>query len=250
MVITEMNEDFRVLVADDNRTMTEALRDVLEVKGYEVTVAFDGVEAVEKVSEAEFDCVLMDIRMPRMNGVEAFKQIKKLSRETNVILMTAYSVEALIDEARSEGVLAVLQKPVDLDKIIRILAGLSDGAGVILVVPEKEPHLARHLSEQGYRVAVSSSPSDAVELSCAGDHHVVILDAHIRGLTGPDSVVLCRQLDRKCMTILLSASSGDTVPGESVSLQKPFKVKDVISLLEGLRARKVRDRMGDELFEI
>ncbi len=109
MVITEMNEDFRVLVADDNRTMTEALRDVLEAKGYEVTVAFDGVEAVEKVSEAEFDCVLMDIRMPRMNGVEAFKQIKKLSRETNVILMTAYSVEALIDEARSEGVLAVLQ---------------------------------------------------------------------------------------------------------------------------------------------
>jgi CheY-like chemotaxis protein len=245
-----MNEKFHVLVADDNRAMTEALRDVLEVKGYDVTVAYDGVEAVDKGREADFDCVLMDIRMPRMGGVEAFKQIKKLSSDTKVILMTAYSVQTLIDEARSEGVLAVLQKPVDMGKIFQIIDGLKDGAGVILVASGEEPHLGRHLTEHGYRVAVSRSASEAVELSCAGGHHAVVLEADILGLTAPDNVVLCRNLDPKCLIILLSAVSGEAAAGASASLQKPFKIKEVIAVLEGLRVEKLRTTLGDELFEL
>ena len=70
----------RILLVDDNRSLVEALADVFEAKGYDVTSAYDGAQAVDKVRGAEFDCILMDIRMPKLSGVDAFKEIKKLEK--------------------------------------------------------------------------------------------------------------------------------------------------------------------------
>src|SRR5438874_1310912 len=123
---------FRILVVDDNKSLAEALADVFEAKGYEPTLAFDGVQAIEKIKERHFDCVLMDIRMPRLSGVDAFKEMKKLAPSTPVILMTAYSVQGLIEEARSEGVLAILQKPVALQKILSIVDELKGISSLLI----------------------------------------------------------------------------------------------------------------------
>jgi DNA-binding NtrC family response regulator len=75
-------------------------------------------------------------------GVDAFKEIKKLSPSTRVILMTAYSVQGLIDEALSEGVLAVLDKPVGVSKVLGLLESLK-GESSLLIVDEK-PDPSKH----------------------------------------------------------------------------------------------------------
>ena len=110
-----------LLVVDDDRGMRDTLLDILEARGYRVGVASDGVEALEAVKSEAHDLVLMDIAMPRMNGVEALKELKRIDGQTIVIMMTAYAVQDLIEEALREGVYEVVYKPLDVDEVLKLV---------------------------------------------------------------------------------------------------------------------------------
>ena len=104
-----------VLVVDDDnghRLMLEAL---LGKWGYRVQSAANGVQAVEKVREGPFDAVLMDIRMPDMDGITALKGIKSYNPAVPVVLMTAYSAVESAVEALKSGAYDYLIKPLDFD---------------------------------------------------------------------------------------------------------------------------------------
>lgn len=110
-----------VLVVDDDRGTVETLKDILEAKTYRVASAYSGDAAVEMVRRDGFGAILMDIIMPGISGVEALKALKPVFPPRKVILMTAYSRHALVEEAKREGVLAVLSKPLDLEAVLPLL---------------------------------------------------------------------------------------------------------------------------------
>jgi len=110
-----------VLIVDDDIGMCETTSDVLSAWGYRVEFAENGFKAVEKAREIEFDVILMDIKMEGMNGVETYKEIKRIIPKTSVIMMTAYSVEELVREALEEGASTVLYKPIDMGELIRLI---------------------------------------------------------------------------------------------------------------------------------
>ena len=116
-----MEEKTRVLIVDDNKSLCRVLSYILNQKGYATTIASDGLEAIKLAEETSFDIILMDIRMPHMNGVEAFKEIKKLRPDAAVVMMTAYSVEELVQEALEEGALGIVYKPLDTEKIVTLI---------------------------------------------------------------------------------------------------------------------------------
>ena len=246
-----MSQGFKILVVDDNRSLAEALADVFEAKGYEPALAFDGLQALEKVRQQRFDCVLMDIRMPRLSGVDAFKEMKKLVPSTPVILMTAYSVQGLIEEARSEGALAILQKPVALEKILSIVDELKGISSLLIADAHPDPMLVDALSAQGARVAVAMNAREAIRMASEGAHDAVLLSAEIQGVTSPDYIALFKRCDPKCLIILMSADpTEDYGPFVFAALQKPFKINEVVSLLEKVRTRKVQEKLGNKLFEV
>ena len=107
-----------ILVIDDDEGMCETLSDILEVTGYKVIIANDGYQALKVAKEEKIDISLIDIKMPGINGVETFKEMKKLSPDTHVIMMTAYAVEDLIEEAIQEGVSTILYKPLNIEEIL------------------------------------------------------------------------------------------------------------------------------------
>ena len=74
-----MNKKLSVLIVDDDTNIGDSLYDILEVKGYDVRFASNGNEALSIIKERRYDVVLLDIRMPDMNGVETFRYIKELS---------------------------------------------------------------------------------------------------------------------------------------------------------------------------
>jgi two-component system, NtrC family, response regulator HydG len=229
----------RILVVDDNRSLVEALADVFEAKGYDVTQAYDGVQALEKVRANSFDCILMDIRMPRLSGVDAFKEIKKLSPGTPVILMTAYSVQGLIDEARAEGAFAVLSKPIAIDNVLEILQGLQGLSSVLIVDRSPNPSLIESITNRGYKVATVPSASQAIGMMSSREFDAVLLNAEIPGLTSEDSIVLMKECDPKCIIILMSTEEEKpTNPLVYACLQKPFKIKQVVDLLERVRTNR------------
>jgi CheY-like chemotaxis protein len=111
------------LVVDDDRMLARTLAEILELEGWSVTQANSGTEAVNVAARQTFDVVLMDVRMPGMDGVDAFKAMKATHPDIRVILMTAYTGEDRIGEARREGVVRVLSKPIDVNKLLNRYLG-------------------------------------------------------------------------------------------------------------------------------
>src|SRR5688572_16778520 len=102
----------RALIVDDDVLLARTLKEILELKGWSVEQAHTGTDAVATVEREEFDVVLMDIKMPGMDGVDAFKAMKATRPDIKVILMTAYAREDRILEAERNGVIRVMSKPV------------------------------------------------------------------------------------------------------------------------------------------
>ena len=89
----------RLLIAEDEQELLRPISAILTRQGYEVTTAADGLEALEKATEGTYDCMIFDIMMPRMDGIEALKKIRETGDLTPVIMLTA---KAEVDD-RVEG---------------------------------------------------------------------------------------------------------------------------------------------------
>ncbi len=121
-----MSPKLRVLVVDDDLSMAVTLSDVLEIEGYEVVIAHDGERAVTLLRENEFDVVLMDIRMPRMDGGEAYRVMRKEKPDVRLILMTAYYTDAIVQEAQKDDGVEIFFKPLAIDEITRLLRDVKE----------------------------------------------------------------------------------------------------------------------------
>lgn len=128
-----------VLVVDDDPGIVTTLRDILHAWGYEVDVARSGYEAVEHVRRSRPDCILMDIRMPGMDGVEAFRRIKRIAPDSPVIFVTAYADSDLVDDAFREGAVEVIPKPLDLKGLLRLLESVTVTSPTRITDDEESP---------------------------------------------------------------------------------------------------------------
>jgi len=120
-----------VLVVDDNRDGAESLAMMLELLGNEVAMAHDGVEAVEKAGELRPEVILMDVGMPRLNGLDAARRIREQpwGRRMTIIALTGWGQEADRERSREAGCDGHLVKPVSLPDIERVLAELRGAKG-------------------------------------------------------------------------------------------------------------------------
>jgi len=116
----------RILVVDDQSSVRELLKAVLESDGHTVETAADGAKGVAALEAGFHDLVVMDIRMPRLDGVAALEQMKGVSPDTGVIMMTAYaSVETAV-KAMKLGAFDYVTKPIDIDEVRRVIARFTD----------------------------------------------------------------------------------------------------------------------------
>ena len=108
----------KILVADDNRGIREYCREVFEEDGYHVVLACDGVEAVRAFRQETPDLVILDLRMPRLNGLEALEQIKAICPAVPTIIFTANDEDCVQDQ---RGLLATacIEKTEDLTELQR-----------------------------------------------------------------------------------------------------------------------------------
>jgi two-component system response regulator HydG len=110
-------EKRKILVVDDEESHRIMLRAVLQEEGYEVAEAADGPEGIQAVEEGPFDVILLDIRMPAMDGIEALTEIRKISPFTPVLMMTAYASVKTAVEALRAGAFDYLTKPLDIEEL-------------------------------------------------------------------------------------------------------------------------------------
>ena len=111
----------KVLVVDDEPEAVELLVEFLSAKGYEVLTATNGEDAVRRVKEDRPHLVLLDVRMPKMDGMEALRRIREIDPEMGVIMVTAVNEEEVGRKALEEGAFDYIVKPLDLKYLERSL---------------------------------------------------------------------------------------------------------------------------------
>jgi DNA-binding response OmpR family regulator len=111
----------RVLVVDDEADAVELLQEFLRDKGYEVLAASDGEEALRKVKAERPHVILLDIRMPKMDGLEVLRRVREIDHEVGVIMVTAINEEETGRQALQLGAFDYITKPLDFTYLERVL---------------------------------------------------------------------------------------------------------------------------------
>lgn len=114
--------NFRILLVDDDIQFLEATEYMLKYENYDVITAKNGEEAIKKYKESKPDIVLMDLKMPVMNGYEAFFKIKKENPDAKIVFTSAYTINnEEFEKAKKSGLFGLLTKPFDLNELNSII---------------------------------------------------------------------------------------------------------------------------------
>jgi signal transduction histidine kinase/CheY-like chemotaxis protein len=124
-----VNSAFKVLVVDDEHLVRHIVARMLEEQGYQVSTAHDGYSALEvfSASEADFDLVILDMIMPRLNGLQTFRVLREVRPDLSIILISGYSDLEQVENMRREGLSAFLEKPISRQLLLTTVAEVLSG---------------------------------------------------------------------------------------------------------------------------
>jgi two-component system response regulator HydG len=241
----------KILVVDDNEEFCQNMTDILELRGYKVTTAYDGLKALELVKQDDFILVLMDIKLPVMDGVATFKNIKEIVPNTPVVMITACVVEDLIREALREGAFGVLKKPLDLDRLFALIEKAVAEGALILVVDDDEnlcANLKDNLSDKGYQVSVAYDGNMAIEMARENIFDIMLIDLKLPSLNGLETYLAIRDIRPNVVAIIISgylqtmSDLARQAQQESAyaCLEKPIDMDELVALLERIQEQKAR----------
>lgn len=232
-----------VLLVDDEDGLRTTLAANLELDGFEVVEAADGAEALEHAERRSFDLVVTDIRMPGMNGVELFRAIRRLHPRVPVVLMTAFALEHLIQQALREGVYVVMSKPFDVEHAMRTLHAALDRPLLVLVeAPAEVAATTRALEALGIAVQAPVSADAALDLVRAGRVGACVVDLGLPGVDGPALIEHIRRIDADVVVLALSSQDVDSLLQRAAVhaaaiLRRPVAPGDLVEALARARAR-------------
>jgi DNA-binding NtrC family response regulator len=124
-------EKARILITEDEKAQRELLEGFLKKEGFSVATAADGKEAVLKLQNGFFDILLLDYKMPEMDGLQTLREARKLYPDLPVVMMTAYGTVETAVASMKEGALDYLTKPIDLDELLLILQKVMEHSTLI-----------------------------------------------------------------------------------------------------------------------
>jgi two-component system, NtrC family, response regulator HydG len=233
-----------VLVIDDDRQMAQTLCAVLRLHGWEPTAGYSGEDAIAAVRTKPFAAVLMDVRMPGVDGVEAFRRIRAEFPRLPVILMTAYAAQELLAQAEREGVLTILPKPLPIDRLTETLADLSRTGPVLVLDDEPDflETLGAILAAKNHGVLKASSLEQALNVLNGASPTVVVMDLNLGPLRPRDAILAIKRVSPEVLLILYSGQfdvldeTVSELPADWVcgALRKPFPPERLLELLNGV----------------
>jgi len=237
-------KSLNIFIVDDNKDLAEGMAMLLQIEGHRVTLAYSGEQALKIFKQQDFDITFMDVKMPGMNGVESFFEIRKIKPDAKVMMMTAYSVKELLQQAIDGGAMGVLDKPVEPEKIKKILESVKP-AGIILVADDDADFVASlemNLNQSGYSVLVSHDGQQAVERVLQNDIDVLVLDLRLPVLSGLEVYMKLKQQNHSLPTLIVTGYAAEesealtSLKALSVAgcLIKPFPPEVLLDAIENI----------------
>ena len=113
----------KILICEDELDTQEAIKNILSKRNYEVLIAVDGKEAIEKAKELKPDLMLVDIRMPQIDGIEVAKEIRKFDSNVKIVFITAFQSPEIQKEASKYNISDYIVKPASSEDILKAVRG-------------------------------------------------------------------------------------------------------------------------------
>jgi len=237
-------EGASILVVDDEADTCNNLSDILTDLGYRVDIAHDGPAALDLVRRNAYDVALLDLKMPGMDGLTLYREIKRLRAGTVAIVVSAYAGGATAEEALTAGAWQVLAKPVDFPRLLGLVEEAL-GQPLVLVVDD-DPDLCATLwdllREKHFRVALAHDEPTAAAQLCDTTFSVVLIDMKLPAGDGGSVFRLVRQANPQARTVVITghrAEMDEVVrrvlsEGADAVCYKPFDVPALLTTLEKL----------------
>jgi CheY-like chemotaxis protein len=237
-----------ILVVDDDVDTCRNLSDILTDLGYHVDIAHDGPAALELVRHNAYDLALLDLKMPGMDGLTLYREIRKVRASTVAIIVTAYAGKGTAEAALAAGAWQLLPKPVDFPRLLS-LVDEALGLPLVLVVDDDADLCANLwdlLRDRGYRVGVAHDGNEAARCLAGQEYKVVLIDMKLPGSDGGQVFRQVRRTNPQARTVIVTGHRSEMdemirrvlQEGADGICYKPFDVSALLSTLEKLTAAK------------
>ena len=241
-------EGASILIVDDDLDTCSNLSDILTDMGYHVDTAHGGPDALELVRRRPYDVALLDLKMPGMDGLTLYRELRKLRAETVAIVVSAFAGKGTVSEALAAGAWQVLAKPVEFPQLLK-LVDQALGQPLVLVVDD-DPDLCAVLwdllRERGYRVGVAHDEQAAARQLGDKAFKVVLIDMKLPQGDGSGVFRKVRESNPGARTVVITAHRAEMDPvvrqvvaeGADAVCYKPFDVPKLLKTLEELKSQE------------
>ena len=240
-----MTEPARILIVDDDESMNKSMSLVLKRKGYDVSISYNGADAIEKVRFRPFDIIFMDIKMPVMDGVETFETIKKIRPDAIVMMMTAYAVEDLIQKALREGAYGIIYKPLDIEKTLAAIEDVKQKKeGMLIMVVDDDPGITSSLrvilENKGHRVGIASTGEQALKMAQEKLFDTIFIDMKLPPMNGLQTYLAIKKINPGVIAVIMTGYRQETAALVDIAtkesaysvLYKPFDMETLLKIVD------------------
>jgi DNA-binding NtrC family response regulator len=233
-----MQNQFNILVVDDEPGIRITLAGILEDEGYNVIVAEDGYQGIIAAEKMNFKIAFIDMKMPGINGIETFKEIKRISPDTIIFFMTAFLAEDTLNEAAKLQTQAILYKPLDLDLILKLLK--DDLSKTTILVVDDEPAIRETLQgvlkDGGYKVYVAANGYTAIQIAKNTHFDIMFIDIVMPGIDGFQTLEEIKKINPLTSIIMMTDQDIESPTDQTVSrgafahIEKPVDLAKLLQL--------------------
>jgi DNA-binding NtrC family response regulator len=241
----------RILIVDDDESMNKSMSLVLKRKGYDVSISYNGADAIEKVRFRPFDIIFMDIKMPVMDGVETFETIKKIRPDAIVMMMTAYAVEDLIQKALREGAYGIIYKPLDIEKTLAAIEDVKQKKeGMLIMVVDDDPGITSSLrvilENKGHRVGIASTGEQALKMAQEKLFDTIFIDMKLPPMNGLQTYLAIKKINPGVIAVIMTGYRQETAALVEIAtkesaysvLYKPFDMETLLKIVDEIWKKK------------
>jgi len=236
-------DKLKVLLVDDEKEFVESLSERLELRNVEAEVAYNGEQALEAIKREKPDVMVLDLRMPGIDGIEVLRKVRQSDPDMEVVILTGHGTDKDEEEVLKLGASALLKKPVDIDQLTRTFR--KEKLKVLLVDDEKEfvESLSERLELRNLSAEVAYNGEQALQTLKQGQPDVMVLDLRMPGIDGIQVLRKVRKKHPDVAVVILSGHGTDKDQkealrlGASAYLKKPVDVDQLVGTLHKVWSR-------------
>ncbi len=237
-----------VLVVDDEEIVRDFLTRFLLFKGLEVETAESGPDALKLSENKSFDVAFIDVRMPKMNGLETFRALKAISPDTKYVMMTGYAVNDVLRDAEIEGASLSIKKPFDINQISYFLENLASTSLAkkqmrILVVDDDRIVLNffKRLLKK-HDIVVLETAKEALDAIGKEEFDLIFVDILLKDMNGTKLSSEILKIRPKSEIILITGDQGQEEGTKELNILgcfwKPFEIEKILIEVDLIKKQK------------